>query len=99
MFFDEEISIWWCLGDTWCCTPAEAIGLWSVILFYTTAVFVTAIHSCIQHQNGTAERDEDATRRYTSKDGDVELGVVCSLLVYFFLFVAGCLLWVAAGVR
>jgi protein-S-isoprenylcysteine O-methyltransferase Ste14 len=99
MFFDDEISRWWCLGDTWRCTPSEAAGLWTVILFYATTLFVTVAHSVIQSQNGTAGRNEEATRRHTAKDAGDDLGAVCLLLVYFFSLAAGSLLWVAAGVR
>ena len=99
MFFDDEISFWWCLGDTWRCTPSEATGLWSTMLFYVTVLLVTTIHSVIQNQNGTAVRNEEATRRHMTEDAGGECGMLCSVLVYFFSLVAGCLLWVTAGVR
>ena len=101
MIFDEEISFWWCLGDTWRCTPSEAAGLWSVVLFYTSAIFVTIIHVVIQGQNGTEIRNDEATRRHRKKTDDIsgEFRLVCSLLVYFFAFAAGCLVWATAGVR
>jgi len=98
MVLDEEISIWWCLGDTWRCTPAEAIGLYAVLVFCATVCFVTVIHSLIQHRDGTAERNEEATRRHTSAAND-DFGMVCALLIYFFGFAAGCFAWVAGGVR
>lgn len=99
MFFDDEISFWWCLGDTWRCTPSEATGLWLVILFYVTMFLVTVIHIVIQNHIGTAARNEEATRRHLTKDVGDDCSVVCSLLVYFFSLTAGSLLWVCAGVR
>ena len=87
--FDDEIGIAWCLGDTWRCTPTEVIGLWSVVLFYTTVLIVTVVHSTVQKDTGIAPN---------SSDGD-ELCMVVGLMVYFFTFALGCLLWVAAGVR
>ncbi len=55
MFFDDEISSWWCIGgDTWRCTPAEALGLWLVIVFFTVVTLVSIVHVVLQHRNGTA---------------------------------------------
>ena len=80
---------------------AEAAGLWSVIFFYATVLVGTILHSYCQHQSGAAERDEDATRRHAEAhaDGGPDAVVPCLLVVYFFSFSAGCLLWAAAGVR
>ena len=47
-FFDDEIGSWSCLGTAWRCTPSEAIGIWSVILFYTTIFVATITHSVMQ---------------------------------------------------
>ena len=45
-WLDEEIdNPAWCLGATFRCTPSESIGVWSVILFYSIVVAVTAMHS------------------------------------------------------
>ena len=101
MLLDEEISNVWCVGGTWRCTPYEAAGLWSVIFFYATVLVGTILHSYCQHQSGAAERDEDATRRHAEAhaDGGPDAVVPCLLVVYFFSFSAGCLLWAAAGVR
>jgi len=95
---NDEVSIWWCLGDTWRCTPAEAVGLWSVILFYVTMLLVTVIHAVHQNVTGSADRNEGATRMYMS-GGDDGFGMLCFLVLYFFTFAAGCLLWAAAGVH
>ena len=75
--------------------------LWSVIFFYATVLVGTILHSYCQHQSGAAERDEDATRRHAEAhaDGGPDAVVPCLLVVYFFSFSAGCLLWAAAGVR
>ena len=99
MFFDEEIGIWWCLGDTWRCTPAEAIGLWSSVLFYVTMLIVTIIHGVTQHNTGTADRNEEATRRHTAPDVGDDFAVLCWVMIWFFTFTAGCLMWATAGVR
>lgn len=99
MLFDDEISFWWCLGGTWRCTPSEATGLWLVILFCATIIFVTVIHGVIQNQTGSAERNEEATRRHTSQDIGDDLRLLWWILIYFFFLAAGCVLWVYAGVR
>ena len=79
MFFDEEIGIWWCLGDTWRCTRAEALGLWSVVSFYTAVLVVTITHGIVQHSSGTAERNDAATRRHTSTAVTDDWVAMCSL--------------------
>ncbi len=99
MFFDDQIGSGWCLGTTWRCTPSEATGLWSAILFYATTLFVTAIHSATQHLTGTATRNEEATRRHTAADVGNDWRLVGWLVVYFFSFAGGSLLWALAGVR
>ena len=99
IFFDDEISFGWCLGVTWRCTPAEAAGLWSVVVFYTTIVSVTIVHGVVQHQTGTATRNEEATRRHTGTDAGDDWAALFSLLLYFFSFAAGSLLWALAGTR
>lgn len=70
--FDDPIGLWWCLGTT-CrctvrCTPSEAIGIWSVLGFYTTVLTATIIHGMAQHSSGTVGRNEQATRRHTAVD-------------------------------
>jgi hypothetical protein len=98
MFLDDEINVWWCLRDTWRCDAAEAIGIWAVLLLCATVICTTVVHSFIQHMDGSEWRNEEATRRHlTANDDDV--GMVCALLVYFFVFTAGCFAWVAGGVR
>lgn len=97
--FDEEIGSGWCLGLTWRCTPSEVIGLWSVVLFYTTMLIVTVIHGMLQVQAGTAGRNDEATRRHTRTDVNDDCYTLCWLTVYFFTFAAGSLLWVGAGVQ
>ena len=99
MPFDDEITLGWCLGATWRCTVSEASGLWSVLLFYTTVLMTTVVHGIVQHQTGTAARSEAATRRHTGADVGEDLGFVCWLVIYFFSFAAGCLLWATGGVR
>jgi protein-S-isoprenylcysteine O-methyltransferase Ste14 len=106
MFFDEEIGTGWCLGLAWRCTPAEAIGFWSVVLFFSTVVLVTLVHLVIlQGQNRSATRDEATLLRQTTtattttvcleeNAGDDDLRMLCSLVIYFFTFTFGCLLWV-----
>lgn len=98
-FFDDEISAWWCFRATWRCTPAEATGLWSTILFYMAIVVVTAIHMVMQTGN---PNDDDATqwqlKSAAAGSGD-EVQLLCLLMLYFFGFVAGCLIWALGGVR
>ena len=85
--FDDEIPASWCLGATFRCTVAESVGLWSAVAFYTTLIVVTLIHSVIQGQRGTAERNEEATRRHARKSDGDDLGFqLCLLVVYFFSF-------------
>ena len=90
---DAEIDFWWCLGLAPRCTPAEAIGLWSTILFYTTMFVVTVIHSIIQSESGTNEQ----ARRHTTNDVGDDLVMLCWFMAYFFSFAAGCLLWAFLG--
>lgn len=98
MGFDNEIHLAWCLGDTWRCTPAEAIGIWSVLAFYSGLVFVTAVHYLIQNQNRGGSAAQSSLSG-TSNTDEIEFGTVCSLLVYFFTFAAGSFTWVAAGIK
>lgn len=97
--FDDEIPASWCLGATFRCTVAESVGLFAAVTFYSTLIVVTLIHSVIQGQRGTAERNEEATRRHARKpDGD-DLGFqLCLLVVYFFSFAGGSLAWALGGV-
>merc|ERR1712032_313624 len=68
-FFDAEINFWWCLGDTWRCTPAEALGLWLIFFFYIfLLVGATVVHAVIQTNSGTWDRNEAITRKQTEKD-------------------------------
>ena len=141
MFFDIDIDIasGWCLGTTWRCTASEAIGVWSVVLYYSTVVFVTIIHILVQQigdgeqdstrtrllaqqrynndENDEGEDDEDemaavvtpqtrpyqnmtiSTRRRNNSSTNDELNILCTLVLYFFTFAGGSLLWVAAGVQ
>ena len=96
-FFDDEIGSWSCLGTAWRCTPSEAIGIWSVILFYTTIFVATITHSVMQSNVG-AERNDAATRRHimAGDSGDDWL-MLCSFLLYFFGLAAGCLVWALGG--
>lgn len=99
-FFDDEISMWWCFGGaTWRCTPAEALGLWLVVIFYVAILVVTAIHMMMQTGD---PNDGDATRQRLKNSAAGAAGdaweMLC-LLVYFFGFAAGCLMWVLGGVR
>ena len=96
LFLDEEISLGWCLGMTWRCTPVEAIGLWSVVLFYMTLILGTIIHAVTQ----TSSNEEVTTRRRnTPTDAGDEWVLLCSFMIYFFSFAAGCLVWALAGVQ
>ena len=99
MFFEDEISSWLCFGATWRCTPYEAIGLWSCLLFYTTQIVTTLIHSVIQGQRGTATVNEAATRRHTTTDVGDDWKLLCSFMIYFFGLPLGSLLWVLAGIH
>ena len=99
MVFDDEINSWICLQTSWRCTAAEAVGLWSVVLFYVTMCVVTTIHYLIQHESCTAERNEQATRRHTASDIGDDYCMLCLVLTYFFSFAAGCFVWVTAGVH
>ena len=97
---DHEIFNAWCLGLTWRCTPVEAAGLWSVVLFYTTILVATIVHGVAQHQAGTASRNEEATRRHTTSSSESnEFMMMCMFMCYFFGFAAGCLVWVTIGTR
>ena len=90
----------WCLGATFRCTPAEAMGLWSTALFYATALAATAVHSCIiQARDPAGGRDEAATRRHTAQLYEPDGRTAATLLLWFFTFAGGCLLWAVAGVR
>ena len=94
---DDEIGTISCLGATWRCTPSEAVGIWSVIGFYTTMIVVTITHSVMQSNAGT-ERNDSATRRHTmAGDGGDDWCMLCSFLVYFFGLAAGCLVWALGG--
>ena len=97
--FDDEIPASWCLGATFRCTIAESVGLIAAVAFYTTLIVVTLIHSVIQGQRGTAERNEEATRRHARKSDGDDLGFqLCLLVVYFFSFAGGSLAWALGGV-
>ncbi len=104
MFFNEEIVSGWCFGLTWRCTPSEAIGLWSVLLFYSTVVIVTGIHLVAQKQNGNGNGTIGSgsggyshhirnNLRSTSTAADDDVLLLCSFLIYFFGLVVGCLFW------
>ena len=96
---DAEMSLGWCFGLTWKCTTSEAMGLWSAFLFYTTILLVSFMHGIQQQNSGTADINEEATRRHTRANADDDWGMLCWLLLYFFGFAGGSLLWVLAGVR
>jgi len=100
LFFDHEINVWWCLSDTWRCTPAEAIGLWLEAFFY--GIFLTAvtvIHGFVQNEVGTSNRDEALTRRHMEKDDGRYGSDWCAVFVLFATSVFGCVAWAIAGVR
>lgn len=95
MLFDEEISFGWCLGLSWRCTPFEALGYFSVILFYTSMLIISAIHiAMIRGHDEISTGNQSATRRQASTTSNDDLGFLISLLICFFTFAAGCLLWV-----
>jgi protein-S-isoprenylcysteine O-methyltransferase Ste14 len=98
--FDEEISPSWCLGATLSCALSEATGIWSVILFYSTVVSVTIFHSAMM-KNHTATTPNVSRRRQqsTTDSSNEDLKVLCSVIIYFFTFTFGCLLWAAAGIQ
>ena len=96
-FLDDEIGFWWCLGDTWRCTAAEAIGIWTALFFWVTMVIVTVVHSVMQHSAGSAAQNEEATRRHLANSPDDDVKLLCWLAFYFFSFAGGSLLWALAG--
>ena len=97
---DNEISTVYCLGATFRCTPYEASGVWSLILFYSTVLTVTAVHGCLQeppndrHTTAHSQNHRSPTEQQTR-----DLKMVCSLVIYFFSLAAGSLLWVLVGVK
>ena len=95
MFFDDEIGVGWCLGAAWRCTPAEAMGLWMITLSYTTMLVVTFVHRCLQ--DGTAAKRRNVETRPQMYAGDKAFDsdwiTAGFLLVYFFSFAAGSVLW------
>ena len=99
---EVEHPLVWCLGLTFRCTPYEAWGIWSVILFYSTIVVVTMIHSCYNNakeDNRTTRQTRSRRRSQPNNHCDGDLQMLCLLLVYFFTFAAGCLMWVLGGVH
>jgi len=94
-WLDEELSSSsQCLGLTFRCTPSESIGIWSVVVFYSTVFMATVVHSFLKNNHVESRRRISHNSHY----GD-ELRMLCLLLVYFFTFAAGCLVWVLGGVR
>ena len=97
-WLDEEIgNPLWCLGTTSRCTPSEVIGIWSVVFFYATFLAATVVHSVLQADTSAVGRPRP--RRGPPKAHDDDLRALCFLLVYFFVFAAGCLAWVLGGAR
>ena len=103
---DELDNPLWCLGLTFRCTPYESFGIWSVIFFYSTIVVVTMIHSLLNNARSrtimtspSRNHPIHGRRPPSSHNYDSDLRMLCLLLVYFFTFAAGCLVWVLGGVR
>lgn len=99
---EEDVHSAWCLGGlTWRCTPYEAMGIWSTILFYTCVAVTTLIHLIMKRdqKDGVIESPQHHhnSRRGTNNTYDDDLKFLSGLLVYFFTFTAGCLVWVLGG--
>ncbi len=97
MFFDNEIDFIWCLGITKRCTPSEAIGSLSVILFYASVLIVSAIHISVihSHDNHNVTTGNGRTsRRHVATTSNDAFAFLIALVVYFFTLAGGCLLWV-----
>ena len=88
---DDVISNVWCCGLTWRCTPFEAIGIWSVILFYSSILIVTCVHFMILRND--AITTSSSRQRATRESDDDDFGLLIWLVIYFFTFTLGCLLW------
>ncbi|CAB9523793.1 Protein of unknown function (DUF1295) [Seminavis robusta] len=97
MFLDEQLSSGlWCFGLTWRCTLSEAIGLWSVLLFYMTICLVSLIHVLLL-PNTTRSTATRAARASSSSSDNDDVKLLVTLVLYFFIFAAGCLLWVLSN--
>lgn len=97
---DDEINISWCLGATWKCTISEAIGIWSVIVFYSTIVCVTVLHSMMMKNHNTVAPSASRRRlRGTTDSSNEDFKIICWIIIYFFTLTFGCLLWAAAGIQ
>jgi protein-S-isoprenylcysteine O-methyltransferase Ste14 len=94
--WNDEIRAEWCLGLSTPCTTTEAIGLYSVVLFYVTILITTAIHSAVLKQSQDPMTPTTAATTTTAPASSFfdDFQMLCFLLVYFFTFAAGCLLWV-----
>lgn len=96
-FFEEEINEWWCLGDTWKCTPVEAMGLWSVVFFVFWVMGGTVVHLAVQSEHGTADRNDARTRKHTDQD-DQPRGW-CALVLLLLTAIAGTVLMVCMNLQ
>lgn len=84
---EDRISAAWCCGLAgWECTPYEAAGIWSVILFYLSVLVVSGVHLAML--NGHVAETSSLS------DGESSEYLFIALPIYFFTFVIGCLLWV-----
>lgn len=93
---EEIISTMWCCGLAWRCTTSEAIGIWSVILFYSSIAIVSVVHVAMLQSRRHEAVGENTTPNNNSGYSyyDDDFGFLLALLVYFFTFAAGCLVWV-----
>eukprot|EP00929_Paragymnodinium_shiwhaense_P013774 TRINITY_DN121624_c0_g1_i1.p1 TRINITY_DN121624_c0_g1~~TRINITY_DN121624_c0_g1_i1.p1 ORF type:complete len:270 (-),score=6.09 TRINITY_DN121624_c0_g1_i1:204-1013(-) len=96
---DDEINVWWCLGDTWMCTPTDAMGLHLVLGFVFLLVAATAIHQGVQAEKATDAVDDDATRRHT-RGRDAFCPVTpLPLALYLAALVSGAMVWLWKGTQ
>lgn len=93
---DGEIYSMWCIGITWRCTPYEAIGIWSTIIGYSSVVVVSVLHLMMLQSNENVSAGNAVSPRNDKSTQNIndDMGHLISLVVYFFIFAAGCLTWV-----
>lgn len=91
MLSTEEINAAWCFGLVNKCSPSEAMGLWSVLLFYTSVLVVSLIHVLLIPKQ--SQSTGGTTMRSSSASVNEDLKMICGLVVYFFTFTMGCLVW------
>jgi len=98
MLLNEEIGSGWCFGLSWRCTPIDAIGLWSVMIFYNGILVMTIIHYLILQarnvQGSTPRASNPSSQRWRTTTSNDEMKLMCMLITFFFVFAMGCLLWV-----